>query len=299
MTRRETLRSRIAEYVAGWQRRARHRLSGIPDYLTAEPKPMIFFEHNIVLAWSPKSACTDLMLWYFAQEGLLDEAMALNPFAHVYRGERYYLTPDYQARARVLAASGGKGFTLVRVTRDPAKRLVLVFRYVLRMKFMDPFVAAKIGRDPAQGLSLLDFDQTLRAEDLGVHGRINMHCHLQDQPVWHLPFDRIITLNIDSHDMHEGLAQIEAALGLRHVPAAEIARHLDKSAKRYAADVDPEGLTGPLEAYLFGRNPKALRNFPKSALQAHPVVVRMAAEHYGIDQAQVASNDTAGVLFQS
>lgn len=299
MTRARSLKSRIAEYLPGWLRRARRRLTGIPDYLTAEPRPMIFFKHDIVLAWSPKSACTDLMLWYFAQEGLLDEAMALNPFAHVYRGERYYLSPEYQARARALAASGGRGFTLVRVTRDPAKRLVSVFRYVLRMKFMDPFVAAKIGRDPAQGLSLLDLDRTLRAEDLGVHGRINVHCHLQDHPVWHLPFDRVITLNIDSHDMHDGLAQIETALGLRPVSAAEIARHLDKSARRYAEDVDPEGLTGPLEAHLFGRNPKALRRFPKSALQAHPQVARMAAEHYAIDQRQVASGDTAGVLFQS
>jgi hypothetical protein len=86
---------------------------------------------------------------------------------------------------------------------------------------------------------------------------------------------------------------------LKHVSRDDLAKHLDKSAKRYAEDVVHEGMTGPLEAHRFGRDPKALRSFPKTALQTNPLVGRMAAEHYAADQGLVASGDTKGELFHA
>ena len=39
-------------------------------------------EHHLVLIYTPKSGCTFAVKWFFAQTGLLEQALAFGPWIH-------------------------------------------------------------------------------------------------------------------------------------------------------------------------------------------------------------------------
>lgn len=265
------------------------------DLTNLEPRPMIFSRHDVVLSWAPKSACTHAIVWFFLKEGLLPASNYYNPWPHSFRNDVYYRTKTYLERATAVRASGGAGFTLVKVVRDPVKRMVASFRHACRFDFLRASVIATRGFDPQiEGLSLTDFYETIRERKLTVPSDIDFHVCGQVQPVWSAPFDRVITLNLDEVPLNESLNRIEAELNLGLTNFAGVPKFDALRRSHYTRDVPYDGPL-PIEEVRF--LPQATNPFPKHQLESSAVLRDMAHELYAADFPQVASGDTAGRLF--
>lgn len=266
------------------------------QYLELGPRPLIFSQHDIVLSFSPKSACSHVIVWFLLKEGLLGAANYYDGWPHAFRTDVYYNTRVYRARAQKLIKAQGQGFTLIRVTRDPVKRFVSCFRHACRWNLVDHLVHAKRGIKPARdGMSITDFHGGLRNENLKLPSRVDVHVCAQTHPVWKVGFDRIITLNVDETHLNPGLHAIEAELGLGHT-------HFDRHPKfdalragHYATDTPHTG-PGPVEELRIRRKETGL--FPKKQLESSALVHEMATELHGIDIGHVGSGDSKAVLFQ-
>lgn len=264
--------------------------------LDAGGRPLILPRARLVVSWSPKSACTHVVAWFFRHQGLLDAANAHSHWPHAYRIAVYNPSEARREAARAVWRARGEGYTLLRVTRDPTPRLVSIFRHALRHPMLREPVLRAVGRDLASGgFSLRDLDRYLGTQDLGARGVADPHFRVQSHPCWTMRWDRVITLNIDTHPLDSGLAAVEAELGLDR-PAAGRSKKLDRLARpwRYASDSPYEG-TGPIEAHRF--DPDRLQPFPKAALLASPLLEGMARRHYAADWDRVATADSAGRLF--
>lgn len=249
-----------------------------------------------MLSWSPKAACSHVVVWFFLKENLLHAANYYNPWPHVFRTDVYYRSHTYQRRWNTLCESQGKGFTLIRITRDPVKRFVACFRHAARYDFLHTLVRRKVGTDPARdGLSLVDYHKALRGEQLTAPSPVDIHACAQNHPVWNAKFDRVITHNLDETPLNEGLNTIEAELGLGQTRFQNFPKFEALRQSHYAKDVTYTGDI-PLEEYRF--YPKDTDTFPKRQFETHPLVHEMTAELHVEDIGKVSKGDTAGRLFQ-
>ena len=180
------------------------------------PSPIAIASERMVVSWSPKSACSHVVLWTFLHEGLAAEAAAYHDWPHEYRMHVYYRSARFRRFAHDVVAGGGRGYTLVKVTRDPAKRLVSMFRHACRFPFMTEIFREKLGIDIATaGLSLRDFATVLQDLPLVVPTAMDPHISAQYHPVWDWDFDRVITLNIDQIGLDDALNAVEAEFGMK------------------------------------------------------------------------------------
>ncbi len=260
------------------------------------PLPLMFRDHNIVLSFSPKSACSHVVLWFYRHEGLLEAARYYSEWPHNFRNDVYYKSATYKRRRRAAVEAQGKGYTLIRVTRDPTKRFVSCFRHACRWPLVDPLVKRKVGHKPAEeGLSLNDYFTALKGEHLLTPAPIDVHSRAQTHPVWKVPFDRVITLNVDETHVNPGLNAIEDELDLPHTDFDTYPQFAALRAHHYATDTPYDG-PEPLENLRIARKGSEL--FPKKQLEALPVTKAMAQKLHGVDFRQVSSGDSAKVLFQ-
>ena len=258
--------------------------------------PLLHPDRNLVVSWSPKAGCTQTLIWFFHQIGVLEAALAHHAFPHNYRMEIYQLSSANRARRNALMVSGGKGYTLLRMVRDPDKRLVSSFRHAVKHPLLDALAQEKLGIDLREkGLSLRNLARILEGEDIGGQGRIDKHLRPQQHPVWAMGFDRVITLNMDRSPLHEGLNAVEAGLDLPHTDFASLAGVLSHDTRRYAKE-QPYAGTVPLEKFRFRKNRDG--SFPKAEFLALPLLQQLARKHYGGDYPQVATADSAGLLFR-
>ena len=258
--------------------------------------PVFIARADTVVSWSPKSGCSHVVLWALLHEGFLQEAGGAKELPHRFRIQVYQKRPEVVARVRRLRRQGGAGQTLVRVTRDPRKRLVSIFRHACRFPFLAPVVRARLGFDPeVEGLSLADLDAVLGHLDLRSTTAADPHVRGQWTPLWELDFDRVVSLNMDELPLDPGLNAIERDLGLpvtdfAALPEFRKLRDLHYARpRRFAQD-------GPIETYRFRR--EETKRFPKRELLASPLLAEMARRHYRHDIPWIASGDTAGRLFQ-
>ncbi len=266
-------------------------------FLFQDPRPLIFSDRPVVVAWSPKSACTHALIWYLAQEGLVRAAEFFDPWPHRYRGQVYYRSMMYRQAATRFLQSGGRGYTLLKITRSPVLRLVSIFRHVTRTGLLEPAMSSALGRDTSEtGFSIREMGQYLDGRDLVVPSAENFHLCAQYHPVWDMPFDRVITLNVDETGLTEGLAVIERDLHLPERRVEDIPWFHSVRVRHYARDVPHEG-NGAVEERRFGAASGA--DFPKSALEELEVVRDLAARLHGIDLGRVGTSDTVGRLFQA
>lgn len=257
--------------------------------------PLFIRKAGTVVAWSPKSGCSHVALWTFVHEGFLAEASGERELPHRFRIHVYQKRPAFRTQVRRLRRENGAGQTLLKVTRDPKKRLVSIFRHACRFDFLHAAMRERLGFDPAaEGLSLADLDAVLDGLRLEPPTTADPHVRGQYSPLWELGFDRVITLNMDEVPLNASLAAVERELGLPEtdfgIPAFATLREIHYARPRgFAGD-------GPIETYRFRR--EETKAFPKNQLLASPLLERMAQRHYRLDYAGVGSGDTAGVLFQ-
>jgi hypothetical protein len=258
--------------------------------------PLFIRRSNLAVAFSPKSGCSHAVLWAFLHEGLYREANAFDPWPHKFRLHVYHRRPEFRQPVRRLLATGGAGMTLLRITRTPANRLVSIFRHVCRYPILYKPVKRILGFDVRdRGLSLADLDRVLARMRLVVPTAADPHVRAQYHPLWDLPFDRVITLNLDELPLEPGLNAVERDLGLPPTDFAALPEFARLRETHYAT---PGGFDGsePIETFRF--KPEHTQDFPRSALLASPRLHAMAERHHAVDVGRIASGDTAGKLFQ-
>lgn len=268
--------------------------AGLPPF---SPTPVFIRKADVVVSWSPKSGCSHVVFWAFGHEGCRDQAAQGHHLPHGYRIHTYQKQPDIVRRLRRLRAGEAEGLTLVRVTRDPKKRLVSIFRHACKHPFLHAAVREKLGFDPAvEGFALTDLDALLGHLKLDWPTDADPHVRAQASPLWELPFRRTITINMDEIPLDPSLHAVERALGLPEtdfgLPAFRNLREAHYARPRGF----PKGV--PVATHRF--RPAETRGFPKSVLMASPFLAEMARRHYAADYAAgLASGDTAGELFQA
>ena len=304
MTRPTAYLRRIAEPA----RRLIRRRVGAPSpavrmygALGVDNRPLIFPVEKLVVSWSPKAACTHVVAWFFRHQGLLKAAVYYDPWPHRFRSRVYYDTKTYHDAAEAVTRSGGAGWSLLRVTRDPDARMVSIFRHAARSPALWEPIQQRLGIDVrGDGLSLRDFDRFLAGERLLADGEVDIHFRVQAHPSWDMAFERVITLNIDTDALEPGLAEIEAEFSLRRAgaggrPSVGTARLMQAAAPtRYARTAEYTG-DDPIEEHRFQRSETDA--FPKDALLASPLLQEMTRRHHAADIGRVATGDTAGRLF--
>ena len=251
----------------------------------------------MVVAWSPKSACSHVALWTFLHEGLAAEAAAYHAWPHEYRMHVYYKTGRFRRLAQDVAAGGGRGYTLLKITRDPAKRLVSMFRHACRFPFMAEIFRRRLGIDIATaGISLRDFAAALEGLPLVAPTSTDPHICAQYHPVWDWGFDRVITLNIDQIELDPALNALEFEFGLE---PTDFAAHAAFGALRQTHYSLPARLdiAGPIEDHRFQLG--KVRRFPSAQILASPLIRQLVLSCYAADLGRTDLADSAGTLFRS
>lgn len=275
----------------------RHRRPPVPIDPALFPHAPIFIPSaDTVVLWSTKSACSHVVLWAFLQNGHFGKATAYSRWPHDYRERIYRADRAFAEPLQRLLDSRGAGQTLVKVTRDPKKRLVSIFRHACRFPILYAEVHRTLGFDVREkGLSLVDLDRVLRRIRLTPPTDANPHVRVQASPVWEMGFDRVITLNIDEVPLDASLNAIERALGLAvtDFDALPAFAHLREThyAREGAFTADR-----PIENYRF--RPDETAAFPKRQLTASALLENMARRLYHADYAATGTADTRGELFR-
>lgn len=267
--------------------------AGFPPY---PQTPVFIGKADVVVSWSPKSGCSHVVLWAFGHEGCRDAAVRESHLPHKYRIHTYQKRPDFLRRLRRLRAGDAAGQTLVKVTRDPKKRLVSIFRHACKHPFLHAAVREKLGFDPAvEGFALTDLGALLDRVRVAHPTDADPHVRAQASPLWDLPFRRVITINMDENPLNASLNAVERSLALPETDFGHPA--FDDLRERHYAR--PRGFRRGLPVATYRFRPEETRGFPKGELLASPFLERMARRHYAVDYAAgIASGDTAGELFQ-
>ncbi|WP_420393759.1 hypothetical protein [Acuticoccus sp.] len=98
--------------------------STLPDCVRIRP-PLYDPSFPYILFWSQKSGCTTVVKWFFAQLGLLEEAMAHSSWVHDYEGAVFKKRRFY--RRHVAEALEAGTHKVVKVVRDPMARAPSAF----------------------------------------------------------------------------------------------------------------------------------------------------------------------------
>lgn len=261
-----------------------------------EPRPLVFSDVPVVVSWSPKSACTHVLTWFLAHEGLVRAAEYFDPWPHEFRGKVLYRGVTYRRAATQFLDSGGTGHTLLRITRAPHKRLVSIFRHVARTLLIKNALDPVLGRDTAvTGFSLRELGEHLTGQNLITPSPVNVHLRAQYHPLWDRTFDRVITLNMDETSLDAGLEAIEREFGMGHRKPTDFDYFNGVRARHYSRDVPYDGDVA-IEDARFGADKGP--GFPKSALEQAPFTRALADRLYAVDLDRVATGDTAGRLFR-
>ncbi|WP_162408775.1 sulfotransferase family 2 domain-containing protein [Acuticoccus sediminis] len=162
------------------------RPSKLPDSVRIRP-PLYDPSFPYIVFWSQKSGCTTVVKWFFAQLGLLDEALAYSNWIHDYEGQVFKKRKFYKREVAEALRSGTH--KAVKVVRDPMARapssfLVLAERGAILERrhhwaqdhwtLVNDWLAER-GRPVEPGLTFLDHLEMVREFEAKEAHSINQH----------------------------------------------------------------------------------------------------------------------------
>jgi hypothetical protein len=188
--------------------RGPHRIQ-FKEFAPLNGQTLILPTSKLGIIWSPKCACTKVVLWYFKMTGLLDAALFYHPWPHNYRMNVLYASDQY---TRWVKTADWKNFTWYQFCRDPVKRALSSYRHSLGQGHADERISRALQRPASnvQGYSLEEFLRYLEIERLA--GPCDPHVKFQTQELSKSVPVKII--NIDEVDMLEQMNVIERQHGL-------------------------------------------------------------------------------------
>lgn len=173
-----------------------------------DPRPLIHWPRRFGIFWSPKSACTAVLLWYYDRLGLRPAADFHSSWPHDYREQVLYSSKTYQSW---LKDADLTQIRWLRVIRDPYKRAVSSYRHAVQFGYMNEKLSAD---NRGEGFSFAEF-----LAFLGENGPIG---DVHNIPQIHrieslLPPENIHVLNIDKIGLAAGLAEFENSVDIPNV----------------------------------------------------------------------------------
>lgn len=171
------------------------------------PQPLVHERRKIILIWSPKSACSTALIWFYKQTGLLEAAQTYHANPHNYRQDVLSRAGDYQRALNGPVAD----YDVIRVIRDPHDRAVSSYRHALRFGYEDRAMAHLTGRTISrrEGFSFAEFLEHL--SNINIK-RCNPHHRLQRHPVEDVLVPRWV-INVSRQDLLKELNTVERTLG--------------------------------------------------------------------------------------
>lgn len=270
--------------------------------LNVSPRPLIFSSRRIVLSFAPKSACSHVIMWFWLQEQLFHAALYYSQWPHDFRNEVYYDSARYEQRAKAFLSGNKPNWTLIKVTRDPAKRLVSQFRHCLRYNIIDPQIRNRLGREMSRDtLSFAEFVSVLNALPLQRPSTTDPHVCAQSHPVWKETFGRTITVNVDNTDLSDALSRIEQTFDLRKTDLEAHPQFTRITKAHYSAPAQDQTRIDAVKDWgNFGFSRASLRDggvFPKDNLLS--LAQKVVGDLYPDDIASTQTSDTLGTLFSA
>ena len=182
--------------------------------LCRTPPPLIHPQARLLVIYSPKSACTQVSIWFFHHLGHLRAARDFHIWPHDYRDFVYRYSELY----RNAFSMDFTKFKVIRVVRDPYERAVSSYRHMLSHGFRrDSLVNRLRYRDIGRtGLSFAEFLDCLERSDLT---NCNPHYRIQRHPIEDvLPVHYLV--NVSKDNVFKRLGEIELEVGL---PPSDVA----------------------------------------------------------------------------
>ena len=249
--------------------------SGLGRLLWTDPRPLIHTPERMIVVFSPKSACTSVLIWFYHQIGHYKAARDYGSWPHNYRTEVYYRSRFYR---RAFQRDLSK-FSLVRVIRDPFERAVSSFRHAQKGGLADAAIGKALGRrDMATaGLSFAEFLDFLAKSDLRT---CDPHFRIQRHPIEdHLPTAHLINASTENLFTRLNQVEIESGLPLTDFTKLEWLRKLNPSHTHAEAKVVPA------DAYnhRFTREEAGSGTWPPYAAFLTPAARERLARLYAID----------------
>ena len=199
----------LVETCKAW----RHKRS-VFSLLRQGPVPLFSKNLKLVLFLSAKAGFTFSVKWFFAQLGLLQDALAYHYWVHNYRMEIYYKSQEHLSGLRQFCHEPG-AYTVVKLTREPYARAVSSYIHTNASVFENKNLGAFLQRDLAartgERFSFHEYIDWLETRDLrncNIHHKVQTHAAERASVVnpQHL---------IDLAEAPEGFKQIEKQLGLQ------------------------------------------------------------------------------------
>lgn len=232
--RRERSSTKRPETRRGLPHPAMPELAGntLAKTLLEESPPLLDPRRKLMVIFSPRSACSSVVVWFFKLIGQAKAARDYDPWPHNYRIDVYYRSAlYYQALLDDLAR-----YRPIRVVRNSYERVTSSFRHALATGYADERIARALsGHHVAErGLSFREFLDFLDTEDLKTcdpHHGLQMHA-IEEllQPHW--------TINVSSEDLFGRLNAIEAELRLKKTDFSALAWLRELEAERRIPRID-------------------------------------------------------------
>lgn len=267
-------------------------LNALPDCVRHRP-PLYHPDFPFILLWSQKSGCTTVVKWFFAQIGLLEEALAYSGWVHDYEGEVFKRRKGY--RQEVAAALRARSHRVIKVVRDPHLRapsafLVLAERGAVithrrhwtqaHWDLVDEWLAAR-GKDPAHGIAFMDHLAMVDEYEMRAAQSINPHLSPQYVRGEEEFLDEVVPIE----RFADWTARAGAAHGLKTVDMATLGdsrHHHATTPQRTAALGDqPERVPIARGAYADGRFPESRAFLNARSLPAIRETYRQDIAAYG------------------
>ena len=175
--------------------------------LRLAPVPLVDRDRQVIVIWSPKSACTTTYVWFSHLCGFGHELDDYRGRVHAHHLHVYRKSSRYSAS---VAADTG-GYHVVRIIRDPYIRAVSIFRYALITHYADSSLA-EAGLDFEKGISFRTFLEFLARIDMR---RANIHYRPQLHPLERERKPDTV-INITKSDMFAALNALEARMNWPH-----------------------------------------------------------------------------------
>lgn len=165
--------------------------------------------------------------------------------------------------------------------------MIASFRQSVEYPVIDDLVAERMGINVKQeGLSLRDYSTALTGLPLTLEGGLDMHVWKQEQPIWHQPFGKVITINLDECDLNVALNDAARVTDLEEIEFDRIEKFKWLRQEHYAEDVDFN--QNDIVDFRFKRG-HWQGKFPKTSLQRTPEAAQFARTLYDSDFDQVRS----------
>lgn len=183
-------------------------MTKLSRFFKGSAQPLINGEDKIVIIWSPKSACTSVLIWHLHRLGILKAARMYNGWPHAYRTQ---VLNKSQAVSNWVKTLNENDYKFIRVVRDPFKRTVSCYRHSLKYGLLDNL--ENTGRlkciNSEVGYSFLVFLEFIKSMSFEA---IDSHFRPQYQEIESYVNFKII--NVDKDNLFLELNKLEKDLSL-------------------------------------------------------------------------------------